>query len=595
MPRLRSKQILGETPVNPKDIATKEYVDSIAFSGGTGSITILDEGANPFTGTTILNFVGVDVRAQGSGTAHQVNVYIPPPAYASHYNSSDGTTNATVSPTSVTNRYVALPDSEGTPYKIGDWAGGTIHSTIRDSITTLTYISAGLFSIYDLTTTFTVTVYDADGTTPLVSHNTTLTADNTTSANNISIITSGFVADADRYQATVSAVIGIGAILPNGGRFSIKIEHVNSTDGTYTFTQNNVFRDTENLISTISGALTVLPQVPVIKQISGVYFYTLNSEWHVNLPGINNLNSRSYPTTQQISIEDNDLIFSNTLLNANGEGGSYDTFVGGTWTQQHDTTGAEYNKLDWTTNQVNQTNWNHGTGSIDTPFATATEYDWSLVDTENSSTYNYLIDTYQDSSDRNSEMFRSEDLRLESDLSTPWDETLKLPTVDGGTGLQVLGDRLVYPQYDFQPLNPNAGASQPDYTTETGNKTYYRLFETNGANVSNGIIDFTDTNIEESDLISGDVIFEINLNNGLGWHTLNSSYVSGVLQNGDGCRVDPGVYSLDINDSLRFTLGQLQASPPAGTSTYIYFRITFTNSAIDKFIDGIDLIGGNWI
>jgi len=49
-------------------------------------------------------------------------------------------------------------------------------------------------------------------------------------------------------------------------------------------------------MANISGALTVLPMIPVIKQISGVYYYTLGSQWHVNLPGVNNLNSRSYPT-----------------------------------------------------------------------------------------------------------------------------------------------------------------------------------------------------------------------------------------------------------------------------------------------------------
>jgi len=59
-------------------------------------------------------------------------------------------------------------------------------------------------------------------------------------------------------------------------------------------------------------------------------------------------------------------------------------------------------------------------------------------------------------------------LRLESDLSTPWDNTSKLPDVDSGTGLQILGDRLVYPQYDFQSFNPNSGTTQPDYTTENG-------------------------------------------------------------------------------------------------------------------------------
>ena len=597
MPRLRSKQVLGETPVNPNDLATKEYVDNIAFSGGTGAITILDEGLNPLTGTTTINFVGVDVRAQESGTPNQVNVYIPPPAYVSHFNTSDGTSDATVSPVSTTTRYVALPNSEGSPYKIGNWIASQTHDTIRNSVTNLTYSTTGRFSILDLTTSFTVTVYDADGTSPLATHSLNpITSDTTTSGSNLTIQISNFSADADRYQANITVVVGIGTILPQGGRFSVTLTHNNSTDGTYAFTQNNVFRDTETLIADITGALTVVPQTPVIKQISGVYYYTLGSEWHVNLPDINNLNSRSYPTSQQVRVVDNDLIFSSEVLNVHGDGagGAY-TFVGGTWTQYHDSTGAEYDKLDWTTNETNQTNWNHSTGTIDTPVATGTQYDWSLVYTVNSSTYNYLIDTFQDLSDRNSEMFRTETNssfpRLQSDLATPWDNTGKLPTVDGGTGLQVLADRLVYPQYDFQPLDPNSGTTQPDYTTLSGDRYYYRAFETNGANVSNGVIDFSDFNLTEADLAN--IEFEISIDSGTTWWTLNSPYVGGIIPNGGGCRVDDTEYGLGtgtINDhSLKFTFGQ------GGSATYIFMRITFNDSATDKYIGGIDIIDGNWI
>ena len=596
MPQIRSKQVLGSTPINPNDIVNKKYVDDLIASGGTGgAVNIEDEGVLVLSGATILNFIGSGVRAQSAGgTIKRVNIYIPPPAYASHFNTSDGVSSAIVSPVSTTTRYIALPTSTGNPYDIGTWTGGGTHSTIRSSITPL-YSTAGTFSIYDLTTTFTATVFGADGTTPLATYTVPLTADSTSTMNNITIMVSSFGVDADRYKADISVTINISAIIVQGGRFSVTLTHNNSTDGTYTFTQNDIFRDAESLPAAVTGALTVLPQVPVIIQISGVYFYTLNSQWHVNLPNINNLNSRSYPTTQQMRIIDNTLIFSNTVLNANGESSD---FVGGTWTQQHDSTNAEYNKLDWTTNQVNQTNWNNGTGSIDTPTATGTIYDWVLVDTVNSTTYNYLIDTFQDSSDRNSEMFRTETNstfpRLESNLSTPWDNTAKLPDTDGGDGLQILGDRLVYPQYDFQPLNPNSGTTQPDYTSEIGNKYYYRDFVTNGANVSNGVIQFSDHNLTEADLAN--VEFEISPDNGVSWYTLNLPYIGGVLPTGTtgaGCRVDDGDYGLGVGlintSALKFTLGQ------GGSSTYVYLKITYSSSASDKYIGGIDFVEGNWV
>jgi hypothetical protein len=598
MPQIRSKQILGSTPIKPTDLATKEYVDNLVISGGTGggAINIEDEGTLVLSGATILNFIGINVKAQSalSGTTRRVNVYIPPPAYVSHFNSSDGTSNASVSPISTTDRYIALPDSPGTPYDIGTWSGGEIHNTIRNSTSTISYSPVGDFSIYDLTTTFTATVYGTDGITPLATYTVPLNGDNTTTSNNITIVVSNFSTDADRYKADITVNINIGSILAQGGRFSVLLRHDNSTDGTYTFTQNNIFRDIETLTAGVTGSLTVEEQTPVIKQISGVYYYDYGSQWHVNLPNINNLNSRSYPTTQQVRIEDNDLIFTSTVLDIHGEGGSYNTFEIGTWTQQHDTTGAEYDKTDWTTNQNNQTNWNHTIGDIDTPQATGTVYDWGVITTVNSSTYNYLIDTFVDTSDRNSEMFRTETNpsypRLQSDLSTPWDNTLSLNSVDSGNGLQVLADRLVYPKYDFSLYEPQS-TTQPSYVGYSGDKYYYRAFETNGDGVSNGVIQFSEHSLTEADL--SNVEFEISIDSEASWYTLNSPYIGGPLSNGSGCRVDNLEYGLGTgtvnSNSLKFTLGT------GGSSTYVFLKITFNSSASDEYIGGIDFIEGNWV
>jgi hypothetical protein len=601
MPQIRSKQILGQTPINPNDIVNKKYVDDLFASGGTGggAINIEDEGNLVLSGATILNFIGVDVRAQSalSGTTRRVNIYIPPPDYVSHFNTNDGTSNAIVSPISTTNRYISLPTTPGSPFNIGDWVGGEIHPTIRNSVVNLVYSPVGLISIYDLTTTFTATVYGADGTTILSTHTLLLNGDNTVTLNNITITISNFGVDADRYSSNISVSIAINSILGQGGRFSVSLTHNNSTNGTYIFTQNNIFRDSETLTSNIGGLLTILPMIPVIKQISGVYSYTLNSEWHVNLPNIDNLNSRSYPTTPQLIIDDNDLIYTSEVLNVNGEGGIYYGFKTGTWTQQHNTIDAEFDKLDWTTDIQNQTNWNHSIGTINTPVATGRIYDWALTGTVNSSTYNYLIDTLVDLSDRNSEMFRSETTvgfpRLQSDLITPWDSTVKLNLIDGGTGLQVLGDRLVYPQFNFQTLNPNSGTSQPNYTPLTGDRYYYRRFNTNGFNVSNGIIQFGDHNLLESDLSSGGVIFEISIDNGINWYTLSNEYDGTPLTDGDGCRVDSSDYGLGAgtisSNSLRFTLGL------GGSSTFVHLKITIKSSASSKYIGSIDFIDGNWI
>jgi hypothetical protein len=570
------------------------YEESVVITGTGGgessSITIEDEYNEVLSGVTVINFVGVDVRAQSSisGTTRRVNVYIPAPSYVSHFNTTDGTTTATVPSISTTNRYVALPTSEGNPYKIGNWTGGTTHPTIRSSVSTLSY-SCINFSIYNLLTAFSVIVYDADGTTSIASHTIiNINGNSTQSSNNITITVSGWAPDTDRYKASINVSIGIGSILPSGGRFSIRLAHSNGSDGTYIFTQNNIFRDSESLNISIPGTLTILPEVPVIKQISGVYSYTIGSQWHVNLPSINNLNSISYPTTQQLRIENTNL-FINTVINVNGEGGIYDIF-GASWNRQFNVSNTEYDKLDWTTDLPNNTNWNHTTGTINTNFGTATAYDWTSISPITSVYYNYLIDTLTDLSDRNSEMFRSETLRLQSNLSTPWDSTVNLSTTDG---LQVLSDRLVYPKYNFTAYLPIGTTTQPNYSGLNGTKYYYRTFTTNGFDVSNGRILFSDYNITEADLSSNDVRFDISINSGVSWYSLNSQYIGGVLSNGSGCRVDSAEYGLGVgtinSSSLKFTLGS------GGFSKYINLRITFTNSASSKYIGGIDLTDNNWI
>lgn len=605
MPRIRSKQILGETPTRPEHLTTKEFVENlISASGGTGgsSISIEDEYNPIISGVTVINFIGADVKTESaiSGTVRRVNVYVPPPQYASHFNTSDGTTNASVTPYSTTSRYIALPTTEGNPYKVGSWSGGEIHNTIRNSVNNLTYSTTGNFSIFNNTsTTFTVVVQDANGTSSLSTHSLVITGNDIQTQNNITITVTNFTQDADKYKADISISINISSILPQGGRFNVRMTHNNSTDGIFTFTQNNIFRDRETLSAAMNGPLTITPSItPTIKQISGVYFYTTGTNWEVDLPDIDNINSRTYPTTQQLRITETNLYISENL-NVHGEGGSYDEFVVGTWSRQHDTANAQYNKTDWTTDETNQTNWNHSTGDIEPTYATAELFDWNSIGTVNSNNYNYLIDTLSDISDRNSEMFRTENdpnyPRLQSDLTTPWDSNSPLLNVstDGGNGLQILGDRLVYPQYNFTSYQPNTG-SQPNYTSSSGDKVYYRLFETNGgANVSNGVIRLSDHNITETDLTTDNIIFEITVDNGTSWFIVNDDYIGGILTDGSGCRVDPSEYGLGTgsvdNNAIKFTLGQ------GGSSTFVHLKITYSSTATDKYIGGVDFIEGNWV
>jgi hypothetical protein len=586
MPKIRSKQINADTlPVNPHDVVNKAYADSLIASGGTGSISIQDEGVLVSSGTTILNFIGTSVLAkQGVG---RVDIFIPSPSYVSHFNTADSITNAILTGITTTQRYISNPTTEGTPFKIGSWVAGSTHSTIRNDVNPL-YFTPQTFSIFNSATTLRTRVYDADGTSVLAENTLTLNGNGTFSLAGIEYIVTDWSTDNDRYKASIS--ISIQILLH--GRYSIEIIHYNGTDGTYTFTQNNIFKDSETETANLdTSSLTIEEGTNVVtKYISGVEFYTLNTQWHVRITNVNYLNSISFPTTQQMTLSENNLFIS-TDLNVHGFGGVYDTFSGTTWNYSHNNTGATYDKLNWTTNQTNQTNWNNTSGLLNQNVIIVSVYDWSLVDTATSSGYNFLIDTLVDGSDRNSEMFRSENTsgypRLQTDLLTPW---VSSDSLTGNTGLQILGDRLVYPKYNFSLYSPTG--NQPNYSSLTGSKTYQRLFETNGANVSNGIIIFSDHNITESDLLSGNVLIDMSIDDGSTWWSLNSQWAGSPLTDGDGCRVDITEYGLGTgiinNSALRFTFSIY-------SSTYIHLRITYNILAISKYIGGIDITDGNWI
>lgn len=596
MPRIRSKQIYADAlPVNNYDVVNKEYLDMVLSGATSGStLTIQDEGLFVSSGVTTLNFIGDTVRAMpGIG---RVDVYIPAPNYVSHFNTNDGTTDARISDNITTTlRYIATPTSEGNPYSIGNWTSGNTYSTIRNSVGTLIFSTLEDFSLYNSATTINVQLLSATQT-EIVSHSMVIAESGSTNSNGITITITDWQPDSNRFKAKLQVSILLSGILPQGGRFSVVITHDNGGDGIYTFNLLDIFRDSESLTANLDTSVVTLAEgnSVVTKYISGVQYYTLNTQWFVSVNNINNLNSRTYPTTQQLNIDENNLFISSSI-NVHGLGGSYEMFTSG-WTSMHDNTGANYTKNNWTTNQINQSNWNHSTGSINSNNVIGRVYDWSQVDSATSINYNFLIDTYQNISGRNSELFMGENTvgypRLKSDYVTPWDSNESLLLNDG---LQVISDRLTYPQFNFELYNPDM-SNQPNYSGVTGNRTYCRKFETNGNFVSNGVITFGDHNIHnitESDLTNGYVTFRLSKDSGLTWYTLNSPYIGGVLVDGSGCRVNSMEYGLGVgiinSSALAFTMGS------GAFTKSLLLEIIFTYNARNKYIGQVDFTEGNWI
>ena len=86
-------------------------------SAGISGLNFYDEGVLVGTYAKV-NFVGTGVFADENPTASDtINVYIPPPTYASHFNTNDGTTNGLVVESGISraNVRISTPTTEGTP------------------------------------------------------------------------------------------------------------------------------------------------------------------------------------------------------------------------------------------------------------------------------------------------------------------------------------------------------------------------------------------------------------------------------------------------------------------------------------------------
>ena len=135
--------------------------------GGTptpAEITIQDEGVDVNTTTDTINFVGADVQAENAGTK-KVNVYIPPQTFSSHFNTSDGNTDASISDITTTLRNVSEPISGN--FDIGDWVSGSQNPCTRTA--TFVYSTPSSFSLLDATTSFYAILYGANDTTFITS------------------------------------------------------------------------------------------------------------------------------------------------------------------------------------------------------------------------------------------------------------------------------------------------------------------------------------------------------------------------------------------------------------------------------------------
>jgi hypothetical protein len=526
------------------------------------------------SGIRQINFIGnnpiSNVRVLPNGNS-VVDVWIQSPTYVDKFNQG----LAQISNIDTVQRYISSPILEGSPFYIGNWTGGTLQSVISSS--TINFNTINFFSLENsINTNIVASIIRGDGAL-LATNTLIITGDTSETLNNITIIISNFSKDNYKWKARLNVSYNLSSLLPNGGRFSIKIQHNNTGDlsSPYIFEQNDIFFDSENNISTING-LFINENISnlVTRKLSGVEYYTTNSQFIVSLNEIDFINDKSFPNTILVI---NDNYYGLPQLNINVTGLT-------SWSTEYDNINASYNKNDWA---INISNF-----YILTTYANinATVYDWTSGNTIFSSNNSIAIDTWDYNDDRISEDFTHEINRFKSDYITNWNSNNSLLSEDNGNGLQLSDSKLIYPNINYNSIyNPNKN-SQPNYSGLTGDKYFIRNFWNSSMFSSNGIFLLRNHNFIESDIVSGSsmkILIEISIDT-VNWFSLNNLYQGGFLSNGDGCRIENDVYNIN-NNQIQFTLGLGKF-----TKT-LWFKITYLNNAKDKYIDGINLNGGNWV
>jgi len=537
-------------------------------SGSGGSVILYDE-STILGQITTLRAVGVGVSAAVVGTDGYL--YIPPASFAPWYN----TGGCAVSGISTINRHVANPTLPNSPYDIGDWIGNSVHPCHQLS-TDINYNTPVPCSFEnDTNTTFEVTILGSDDITPISNFETPIiTGNGVFTGSNITVTVSNWIVENTKFKADIDVKINILSILPNGGRYSVLLVHHN--DGIdYSFYQSAMFMDQEDNVAILSGvSIQETSGSVVTTKISGVEYYTLGSNFTIDIANIDHINDSSYPTNQ-ISVIGSNYGLPSLLLEGSDLNG---------WTSAWDNVNASYNKTDWTVNAVQFCSVNENA-----IIRSRTE-DWisnAYVDSVDSP---ICVNTYTDNSTRIYEDFKLEVNRLESDFITPWDNTRDLTSYDGNDGLQYQCSRLIYPQLDFKLSNPNP-LSQPDYSGLVGDRAYRRRWWHDGISHSNGLLQFGDYNVSETNLTSHELLIEVSLDN-INWFILNDNYLGGSLSDGDGCRINPSVHALNTDGSIEFTLGTGGfTSISSGGGWGLFMRITYSNTIF--YIGSLNMI--NWI
>lgn len=455
-------------------------------SGSGGDLTICDEGILVATGVNKINFKGADVQALlGTG---EVCVFIPPPVFLSHWNTNDGANGdqSVTESLSRTVQRISTPSSgEGSPFRTGGWAGTNQDATLSGSVT---FTTPGDTTGFGGDSTFVIEIYNADGTlienytTPSISSNGVHTSPSTRTT----VTITNYGIDATKFKANASVVIDIPGLFSDqgedGGRYHAVVKHITDTTTdagqTFTYTQDDVFYDTNPTTPSINGTVTVAEDgAPITKHISGIEYYTTGSQFTASVGDIDQLNRNTQATSGNLSVDGSD--YGLPTLNHSPFGTGSSNFTG--WTNNENQDNVNYTVSAWAINQPNYRFFGT-TGNVE---ATAKD-GWASGATVPGANANILVDTYGITSSNLIENFDDENRRQESDYSTAWNSIASLGAADA----LVMNGQLMVPNQstlvgestasnsNWTTYEPDAGGTNPNYSSEGlgSGRSFYRTF-----------------------------------------------------------------------------------------------------------------------
>jgi hypothetical protein len=543
-----------QSVIDPTDGVT--IIKQPFVSGGAGTLTVQDEDATVMSGVQAINFIGTSVQAMiGSQALKKVNVYIPSPAWNSYFNSNAGANDTRISDVSVTSRYLSNPVG-GTSggFELGAWSAGTQQSTAHAG--TLTYNTPNPCLFDDELSHIKVEVFGSNDTTVIAVAELSDVAGNTSATvQGITVTTTGWTAFYNKFNASINVSINLTALGPagnaltNGGRFTVRISHIQTT-GTYTKQQGPMFYEPTTTSNPVVTGVSIAENTIAGRWLSGVKYYTTGDSFTVGITDVDNINTITYPQP-----------FVN-MTSASYYGISAFTLSSGNltgWTSTWDNQNASHSS----TRTINVSSFRYiGTGAL----ISAQYIDWTTGSWVNSSTQSICVDTYTGTSTDVNEDFRDEAYRLTS-AWVAWSSQSAL----GGTDLMVQSDKLQRQTGNWTTYYPGL-TNNGNYGTGNANTQYfYRGFRHANVSHSNGI--FNISGVTQANLDNDNVIIWISLD-AVSWYKCNDAYMGGVLSDGAGCRINSDTYPLP---QLQFTLGTGGATSsgtgPSGWGIYLKIEV----------------------